>query len=211
MLIASHPSNTKSDAVHPQLVDEQFDLCSRWTLIAGSIVACIFGIFWLMVDCGILLYGLIAIWTHEDAPTPDGVNVLASVICIVWVAGHSLGGVGLLWMAMKACCQPYQLILDGKGSLIALSMNGEKRIRLESINAIAVNLETNCDETAKPGIVIQHLDGEVELALFNAHQKFIDRLKTAYPAIDVYINGIGAVALTKIVIVDNNAGKTIAS
>ena len=103
----------------------------------------------------------------------------------------------LLRMATEACRNPYKLMLDGDGYVTAHSLTGQRRIRLDSIKSIGANLEENCAETAESGIRIQHSGGEVRLALFKGHERFVNRLKSAYPAIGVYINGIGSLITTE--------------
>jgi len=189
MLKVVHPLRSDPYAVHLQFAAEQFKIHSPWAMVAGSIVAGILGITWLMMDLVAFLGGMSEIWLGDITHSQ---KLGAALFWAVWIALHCVGGIMFLRMAMEACRNPYKLTLDGDGHVIAHSLTGQRRIRLDSIKSIGVNLEKNCDETVEPGIRIQHLGGEVKLALFKGHERFVNRLKSACPAIGVYINGIGS-------------------
>ena len=179
MSVLVHSSRFEQEAISPHHTAQQFKISSAWALFVGSLALGIVGFFWFVLDVGFSLEAMSdALWGDLTLEGRWSAS-FGSVFLLI----HSAGGIIFLLGAIEIWCSPYRLIFDGNGQLIILSLPGHKRIAVEDIQT--VELKQKDDETVPSGIRLQHADGEVILPLFKGHEKFVNKLKNVYPAIEI--------------------------
>jgi hypothetical protein len=207
MLTAFHPLRSDPDTIHMQFANDQFIIHNRWAMMVGFIFFNIIGIIWLTMVLSIVVAETSGIWSDDSTLWQKRGHALLALSMGI----YSFGLVALLARAMRIWRNPYRLMLDENINVIACSLTGLRRIKLESIRTIEVQLDENCDETVKPGLCIQHSQGEMRLDLFSGHESFVNRLVAARPAIDVFINGLRRLTNASADRVDGIGEGTIAS
>ena len=182
MQMPVHSSRFEHETINPHHTAEQFKISNAWALLVGSLVLGTGGIFWLVVDLHIFLGAMPEVWLGDHTQSEKYVEAL---IFAVFMAMHSTGGIIWLLCANLFWTNPHRLILDGNGQLIVLRLMGRKRIAVENIQTVETEPDQSLEGSGSPGIRIQHSDGKVILPLFKQHEKFVIKLKTVCPAIEI--------------------------
>jgi hypothetical protein len=181
MQMLVHSSRFEHKAINPHHPAEQFKISSAWVLPLYSVACCCIGALWFAIDLGLCLHAVAdALW-GDLTLAARWWALFGSVFFLV----HSVGGIAFLSVAIEFWREPHRLIIDGNGQLIIQNLIGRKRIAVENIQTVELELGQRYDETVSPGIRLLHSEGKVNLPLFKEHEKFLNNLKTTCPAIKI--------------------------